>query len=111
MANNWNIPDWLEKEVRARDRTCVYCGVKFTSSKISRKSAASWEHIVNDEAIITRENIALCCCGCNASKGQKQLSEWLNSSYCKERGITPESVAHIIKQALHLENQRAESNQ
>ena len=100
MANNWSIPDWLEKEVRERDKTCVYCGVQFTSAKISKKSAASWEHIINDEKIITRGNIALCCCGCNASKGQKQVSIWLQSTYCKERGITHEAVAPIIKHAI-----------
>ena len=100
MANNWNIPAWLEKEVRERDKACVYCGVEFTFGKVSRKSAASWEHVINDATIITRDNIALCCCGCNASKGQKQLSVWLQSKYCKERGINPASVAPIIKQAM-----------
>jgi hypothetical protein len=100
VANNWNIPDWLEKEVRKRDKTCVYCGVKFVAFKKSKKSAASWEHIINDAKIVTRENIALCCCGCNASKGQKQLSVWLQSKYCKDRGITVDTVAPIVKQAL-----------
>jgi hypothetical protein len=100
MANNWNIPAWLETEVRKRDKTCVYCGVEFTPAKVSRKSAASWEHIINDATIITRENIVLCCCGCNASKGQKQLSVWLQSKYCKQRGITSASVSPIIKQAI-----------
>ena len=100
MANNWNIPPWLEVEVRARDRSCVYCGNAFTSSKVSKKSAASWEHIINDETIITRENIALCCCGCNSSKGQKQLAVWLQSKYCLDRGIAKETVAPIIRQAL-----------
>ncbi len=79
MANKWNIPDWLENEVRERNKACVYCGVVFTPAKVSRRSAASWEHIINDAKIVTRENIALCCCGCNASKGQKQLSVWLHS--------------------------------
>jgi uncharacterized Zn-finger protein len=100
MANSWNIPDWLEKEVRERDKACVYCGVKFTSAKVSKKTAASWEHIINDAKIITRENITLCCCGCNSSKGKKHLSIWLQSKYCKERGISPESVAPIVKQTI-----------
>lgn len=103
MANNWNIPAWLEKEVRERDKRCVYCGTEFTPAKISKKTAASWEHIINDAKIITRENIALCCCGCNASKGQKQLSLWLQTHYCQERGITSDSVASIIKQAIQNE--------
>jgi len=100
MANNWNIPGWLEKEVRARDKVCVYCRAEFTSVNVSRKSAASWEHIINDASIITRENIALCCCGCNASKGQKRLSEWLQTKYCIERGINYELVAPIVKEAI-----------
>ncbi len=100
MANNWNIPAWLEKEVRERDKRCVYCGDEFTLASVSRKSAASWEHIINDAKIITRENIVLCCCGCNASKGQKQLSVWLQSKYCKDRGIDLETVAPIVKQAI-----------
>ena len=99
MANNWNIPSSLEQEIRQRDKVCVYCGVKFTSTKISKKTAASWEHIINDAKIITRENIALCCCGCNASKGQKQLSIWLQSKYCKEKNINFETVAQVIKNA------------
>lgn len=100
MANSWNIPNWLEKEVRARDKSCVYCGTAFTTANISKKTCASWEHIINNAKIITRENIALCCCSCNASKGQKQLSEWLLSKYCVDRQITRESVAPIIQQAL-----------
>lgn len=100
MANNWNIPQWLEIEVRARDISCVYCSCRFLLPKKSAKRSASWEHIINDESVITRENIALCCRSCNASKGQKSVSEWLRSRYCIERAITPESVAPIIKAAI-----------
>ncbi|ADG93767.1 conserved hypothetical protein [Arcobacter nitrofigilis DSM 7299] len=100
MSNSWNIPLWLELEVRQRDKRCVYCGIEFTSSRISKKTAPSWEHIINDAKIITRENIALCCCSCNASKGQKELSVWLESKYCQEKNINKDTVSLIIKQAL-----------
>ncbi len=100
MANKWNIPDWLEIEVRQRDKTCVYCGTVFTSPKVSTKTAQSWEHIINDAKILSIDNIALCCRGCNSSKGQKKLSDWLSSKYCKERNISAESVAEIIKKAI-----------
>ncbi|WP_444915332.1 hypothetical protein [Microbulbifer sp. TRSA007] len=100
MANNWNIPAWLEAEVRARDKDCIYCRNEFTSPKESVKASPSWEYIINDAKIITKENIALCCRGCNASKGQKGLSAWLQSEYCKERRITAESVAPIVKKAI-----------
>lgn len=100
MANSWNIPAWLEEEVRERDKACVYCGQPFQTAKESAKASASWEHIINDASIITRENIALCCRGCNASKGQKSVSAWLQSKYCEERGITENTVAPIIKAAI-----------
>ena len=99
--NNWNIPEWLEKEVLDRDKVCVYCGVKFGSSKESRKTQASWEHIINDDSIITRENIARCCAACNSSKGTKKLSDWINSNYCKKKGINKNTVADVIKKVLN----------
>ncbi len=99
--NIWNIPEWLEKEVLARDKVCVYCGVKFGSLKESRKTQASWEHIINNASIITRENIARCCVACNSSKGTKKLSDWINSNYCKNKNINMNTVANIIKDALN----------
>jgi len=100
LANNWNIPDWLEKEVRDRDRICVYCRVEFTPAGVARKTSASWEHIINDVSIPSRENIALCCGGCNSSKGRKLLLEWLESKYCSDRNISEDTVAPIIKTAI-----------
>jgi hypothetical protein len=69
----------------------------FGSSAVSRPS---WEHIVNDARIITRENISLCCRSCNSSKGVKPLQVSLESAYCKRRGITGETVAEVVKKAL-----------
>ncbi len=101
--NKWGIPEWLEKKVRERDKHCVYCGVKLLEkmpAQGSRKDVASWEHIVNDARIITPENIALCCLACNASKGSKKLSDWIQSAYCRKKVITPDTVADVIKKAL-----------
>ena len=98
--NRWNIPDWLEREVTERDRSCVYCGVEFTAQSVSRRDSPSWDHIINDARIITQENIARCCVGCNASKGTKNLVEWLESKYCRTRGITRESVASVVRSTL-----------
>ena len=98
--NQWSIPEWLEQEVMERDKVCVYCGVEFVSSKESKKRMATWEHIVNDARIITMENISRCCFSCNSSKGAKELSLWLESSYCKNKAITKDAVASVIKQAL-----------
>jgi len=98
--NRWNIPIWLEQEVMARDRRCVYCGIEFDVTAASRRGRPSWEHIINDANIVTRDNIALCCIACNASKGAKDLAGWLNSRYCERNGITLRSVAPIIRRAL-----------
>ena len=101
--NRWGIPKSLEEEVKARDKVCIYCGaplLEVVSPDSSRKSIATWEHIINDASIITRENIARCCAACNSSKGTKTLSDWLNSDYCKKKGISPRTVATIVKKAL-----------
>jgi hypothetical protein len=101
--NMWGIPDWLETEVRARDKKCIYCGVEMLHSVppgSARKAVATWEHIINDARIVTRENIALCCSACNSSKGQKTLADWLQSTYCVERDVNEDTVAQIVKDAL-----------
>jgi hypothetical protein len=100
--NRWNIPDWLEREVIERDRNCVYCGISFaaSSSPSPRRARPSWEHIVNDARLVTRQNIVLCCIGCNASKGAKDLAAWLESKYCKSRGINEFTVASVVQAAL-----------
>ena len=101
--NRWGIPAWLEAEVRARDKGCVYCGVDMVEKMprgCSRRIVATWEHIINDASIVTRENIARCCAACNSSKGTKNLSEWIDSKYCESRGITENTVADVVKRAL-----------
>src|SRR5437879_3420553 len=98
--NRWHIPSWLEQEVLARDRNCAYCGVEFVDSNEARRFGPSWEHIVNDARIVTRENIVRCCLSCNASKGTKDLAGWLHSKYCKKNGITEETVAEVVRRAL-----------
>lgn len=101
--NKWGIPKWLEQEVRARDTCCIYCGVHMIEIAPKgglRKDVATWEHIINDATIITRENIALCCTSCNSSKGAKRLSEWIYSPYCKNKGIGADTVADIVREAL-----------
>ena len=101
--NRWGIPEWLEKEVKERGKFCVYCGIKMVEKmpfRGPRKNVATWEHIINDETIISRENIALCCVSCNSSKGTKNLSDWLKLNYCKKRGISRDTVSEVIKNAL-----------
>lgn len=103
MSNRWGIPASLEKEIRVRDKVCVYCGVKMVDKRspgLSNRTVATWEHIINDATIVNRDNIALCCAACNSSKGAKDLIEWLESNYCKTHDITADSVAKIVRKAM-----------
>ncbi|NER11767.1 HNH endonuclease [Muriicola jejuensis] len=100
MANNWGIPKDVENVVRLRDGACVYCGVDFSIAHASRKTKPTWEHIVNDIRINGVNNIALCCTSCNASKGAKLIEDWLRSSYCLSKGISFDSVAQVVKDAI-----------
>ncbi len=104
--NRWNIPAWLEAEVVDRDRSCVYCGIDFIAEPASRGRRPSWEHIINDARIVTRENIALCCVSCNASKGAKDLALWLRSTYCTTHGITETSIAPVAREVLFRSTDR-----
>ena len=101
--NRWGIPKELEEEVKARDKTCVYCDfrlIEVSPRDGSRKRTATWEHIVNDARIVTRENIDRCCVVCNSSKGTKLLADWIESDYCKKKGINKSTVAAVVKKAL-----------
>lgn len=101
MANKWGIPKETEEYVIKRDLSCVYCGVNFSIEHKSRKTKPTWEHIVNDIRINSIDNISLCCTSCNASKGAKLLEDWLKSTYCKSKGISKETVAEVIKNAIN----------
>jgi hypothetical protein len=104
--NHGDIPDWLEREVKERDKTCVYCGTQMIEQvppRGPRKNVATREHIINDASIVSRENIARCCAACNSSKGTKKLSAWIQSSYCKRRWINKDTVAEVVKRALATE--------
>jgi hypothetical protein len=96
--NKWGIPAEMEKAIIDRDQNCSYCRCQF--SEHDKKTTATWEHITNDARIISYENICRCCFSCNASKGSKLLSEWLESSYCKKKGISLSTVSDVIKNAF-----------
>lgn len=100
--NNWGISEWLENEVIARDTHCIYCGITFSNQPEKRGDSPSWEHIINDAKLISKENIARCCISCNSSKGSKTLESWLKSKYCERKLINYNRLALVAKQ--HLNN-------
>lgn len=102
-AGSWKIPRELALAVIARDVRCIYCNREFGPPTGPRAACPSWEHIINDESIVTIANIALCCVGCNASKGVKPLSQWLHTKYCNERGIGMNSITAVALASLALQ--------
>jgi hypothetical protein len=84
----------------ARDAACVYCRLDFSVPSATRGARPCWEHIVNDVRLVTRQNIARCCVSCNASKGDRELRQWLASSYCTRKDITESTVAQVVRDAL-----------
>ncbi len=101
-AARWKVPRDLALAVLARDLRCIYCSRDFAAEMSGpRAGLASWEHIINDESIVTLENIALCCIGCNSSKGTKNLGDWLKSKYCQTRGIGPDTIAAVAAGLLN----------
>ena len=98
--NPWGIRPEVEQEVLGRDSACVYCGVAFTADVRDRRRHRSWEHLINDLSLVTRENIALCCIACNSSKGRKPLDAWFQSRYCLDRGIGADTVAPVVRAVL-----------
>jgi hypothetical protein len=101
IAKKWSIRRDVALEVIRRDLNCVYCRRDFhVDLSGPRAGLPTWEHIVNDLSLVSSSNIALCCWGCNASKGRKTLEEWLQSRYCQARGISSSSIAFVAANAL-----------
>jgi hypothetical protein len=100
LRNQWRIPREIALHVACRDLACVYCGNAFLPIGPTGARRASWEHIINDVALVSEENIAVCCVGCNASKGTKSLSVWLQSAYCAKHGINESTLAPVARAAL-----------
>lgn len=100
LHNQWRIPRELAVHVACRDLVCIYCGNEFAPIGPIGRRRASWEHIVNDLALLTPENIAVCCVGCNASKGTKSLHAWLQSVYCAKHNINEGTLALVARAAL-----------
>jgi len=99
MSNNYGIPEEVEKEIRARDKICVFCHVSLTQpTRAKDGSEASIEHFNNDGPLRKKYNLAICCRRCNSSKGTKKLLAWFRMPYCVDRNINKETVATPVRE-------------
>src|SRR5271157_2011837 len=100
-ATKYDIPDLVVSQEARRDKSCVYCKLKFRTGVRSRKNLASWEHMDDNSLRHPRVwNIALCCGSCNTSRGPKGLTEWFDSAYCRKKNISRQTVAPVIRRYL-----------
>jgi 5-methylcytosine-specific restriction endonuclease McrA len=69
-SNTYGISKQLEREIRARDKTCIYCGILMKQYPHAMSaSGATIEHFNNDGPFEEKYNVAICCRRCNSSKG------------------------------------------
>lgn len=109
MANQFGIPQEVERRLRQKFTLCAYCrremqkyaGVrgcpsdKATIEHLNRNGPFYWSDGLNEDDLV------ICCGSCNSSRGQKSLASWFASSYCVQRRITASTVAEEVKQYLN----------
>jgi len=113
MNNRYGLPDDKVDAVRERDRRCVYCHKEMhkPSASVPRKDWATIEHFNHIPPWDNPDTIGICCFSCNSSRGNKPILDWFRTKYCKERNITPTTVArpvleYIIKHEGYEESQQ-----
>jgi hypothetical protein len=103
MSNAYGISEQDEREIRARDKLCVYCRVLMKQRPHAmHASGATIEHFDNDGPFHKKCNAAICCRRCNSSKGTKTLLAWFKSPYCREQGINKKTVLKPVQEYMRL---------
>ena len=92
MSNSYGIPPEIEKKIRDDDKKCVYCQKEMKKfSKVGKRSdMATVEHFREKGPFywkegLKEEDIGICCCSCNSSRGILKLSDWFGKPYCADR--------------------------
>ena len=57
---------------------------------------ATIEHLNHLPPWDNPKTIAICCSSCNSSRGNKLITEWFESSFCKEKGINAQTVGQPV---------------
>ena len=118
ISNEFGIPREDEKEIRKRHRRCVYCRKRMRTFAEIRARRGEWadqatiEHLNRKgpfyvEDGLKKEHIAICCRGCNSSRGVLRLVDWFKLEYCISRNISANTVAKPIKRYLRTPESRA----
>lgn len=107
MFNKFEISEEVEARLRRRDKKCVYCrkAMIYPYDGDKRRDSATIEHLNENPPFywsdgLKEEGLAICCGGCNSSRGKKTLEYWFKSSYCVERNINGETVAKPVQEYI-----------
>jgi 5-methylcytosine-specific restriction endonuclease McrA len=101
MSNTYGISAQDERDIRTRDKTCVYCRILMKQSPHAMGPfGATIEHFNNDGPLDEKYNAAICCRRCNSSKGTKTLTDWFNAPYCRERKINEQTVSKVVMEFM-----------
>lgn len=104
MTNSYGLPEKDLDLIRRRDKFCVYCHKLMveTNPNNNRADWATIEHLNHLPPWNNPLTVAICCFGCNASRGNKRISDWFKSEYCLEKNINEETVAKPVQEYLYL---------
>jgi hypothetical protein len=110
MSNRFGISREDEEALRARDKACVYCRKAMkaygeTHNGKDRTDLATIEHLNFDGPFyvsdgLRKEDVVICCCPCNSSRGTRRLLDWFNTEYCVSRNIKEDTVAEPVRNYL-----------
>jgi hypothetical protein len=104
MSNKYGIQEKDEIVIRTRDKVCVYCHKKLVepNSDNKRTDWATVEHLNHLPPWNNPLTVAICCFSCNASRGNRRISDWFKGEYCLERNINEKTVAKPVREYLYL---------
>ena len=79
--------------------------VEIKAAKGDRADEATIEHLnfagpfyIRDG--LRREDLVICCRGCNSSRGERRLLDWFKLDYCASRNINEDTVAEPVTRYL-----------
>ena len=70
-----------------------------TIEHLNERGPDYWDESWN-EIRLSENNLAICCFGCNASRGQLSLYKWFESPYCTDRKINKNTVTSPVKKFI-----------
>lgn len=100
--NPYGLPEDELARLRRRDTACVYCHkpLIYPWDRANRADSATIEHLNPLPPWDNIETVAYCCGSCNSSRRDRTHAEWFETAYCRQRGITAETVAEPVRDYL-----------